>query len=46
MAINRSVQYNGGLLPDIILVIQGYYNRGTRGFVFTDYGIVYYYYNV
>ena len=30
MAINVSVQYNGGLLPDIILLIQCYYHRGTR----------------
>ena len=30
MAINGSVQYNGGLLPDIILLTQGYYHRGTR----------------
>ena len=30
MAINISVQYNGGLLPDIILLTQGYYPRGTR----------------
>ena len=30
MAINISVQYNGGLLPEIILVTQGYYPRGTR----------------
>ena len=31
MAINVSVQYNGGLLPDIILLTQCYYhNRGTR----------------
>ena len=30
MAINVSVQYNGGLLPDIILLTQGYYHRGTR----------------
>ena len=31
MAINIiSVQYNGGLLPDIILLTQGYYHhRGT-----------------
>ena len=29
MAINISVQYNGGLLPDIILLTQGYYPRGT-----------------
>ena len=42
MAINIvSVQYNsGGLLPDIILLTQGYYHRGTllvqcSGFVFT-----------
>ena len=37
MAINISVQYNGGLLPDIILLTQGYYPRGTSGFVFTAY---------
>ena len=44
MAINISVQYNGGLFPDIILLTQqGYYHhRGTRlntirGFVFTAY---------
>ena len=30
MAINVSVQYNGGLLPDIILLAQCYYYRGTR----------------
>ena len=32
MAINVSVQYNGGLLPDIILLTQCYYyhNSGTR----------------
>ena len=30
MAINISVQHNGGLLPDIILLTQGYYHRGTR----------------
>ena len=30
MAINVSIQYNGGLLPDIILLTQCYYNRGTR----------------
>ena len=39
MVINISVQYNGGLLPDIILLTQGYYQWGTRlntcsGFVF------------
>ena len=39
MAINISVQYNGGLLPDIILLTQGYHHRGTglkpcSGFVF------------
>ena len=31
MAINVSVQYNGGLLPDIILLTQCYYHRGTLG---------------
>ena len=28
--LNISVQYNGGLLPDIILLTQCYYQRGTR----------------
>ena len=52
MVINISVQYNGGFLPDIILVTQGYYHhRGTRlipcsGFVFIAHVIVYYYYHV
>ena len=31
MTINNvSAKYNGGLLPDIILLPQGYYHRGTR----------------
>ena len=30
MVINISVQYNGGLLPDIILLTHGYYDGGTR----------------
>ena len=30
MAINVSVQHNGGFLPDIILLTQCYYHRGTR----------------
>ena len=30
MAMNVSVQYNGGFLPDIILLTQCYYHRGTR----------------
>ena len=30
MAINVSLQYNGGLLPGIILLPQCYYHRGTR----------------
>ena len=30
MVINISVQYSGGLLPDIILWTQGYYQWGTR----------------
>ena len=30
MVINISVQYNDGLLPDIILLTQGYYQWGTR----------------
>ena len=45
MVINISVQYSGGLLPDIILLTQGYYQWGTRlntmyqgsGFVFTTF---------
>ena len=30
MVINISVQYNGGLLLDIILLTQGYHQWGTR----------------
>ena len=30
MAMNVNVQYNGGLLPDIILSTQCYFHRGTR----------------
>ena len=30
MVINISVQYNGGFLPDIMLLTQGYYQWGTR----------------
>ena len=30
MAINVSVQYNGGLLPGITLLTKCYYHRGTR----------------
>ena len=30
MAINVSVRYDGGLLPDIILLTECYYHRGTR----------------
>ena len=30
MVINISVQYNGGRLPDIILLTQGYLQWGTR----------------
>ena len=29
MAINISVQHNDGLFPDIILLTQGYYHRGS-----------------
>ena len=29
MTINVSVQYNGGLLPAVILLTQCYYHRGT-----------------
>ena len=30
MVISISVQYDGGFLPDIILLTQGYYDWGTR----------------
>ena len=30
MTINVSVQYNGGVLPDIILLTQCYYHRVAR----------------
>ena len=30
MATNVSIQYNGGFLPDTILLTQCYYHRGTR----------------
>ena len=30
MVIYKSVQYSGGLLPDIILLTQDYYQWGTR----------------
>ena len=30
MVVNTSVQYNGGFLPDIILLTQAYYQWGTR----------------
>ena len=30
MAINASVQYKGGFLPDIVLLTQCYYHGGTR----------------
>ena len=30
LVINISVQFSGGLLPDIILLTQGYYQWGTR----------------
>ena len=55
MGINISVplQYNGGFLPDILLLTQGYYHWGTQlnimycsGFVFIAYVIVYSYYHV
>ena len=53
MAINVSVQYYGGFLPDIILLTQGYYHRGTRLntmeewlCLYSLYVIVYYYYHV
>ena len=40
VSLRGGVQYNGGLLPDIILLTPCYFHRGTRfnairGFVFT-----------
>ena len=32
MAIYVSVKYNGGLLPDIVLLTQGYYRRSGNPF--------------
>ena len=32
MVINISVQYSGGLLPDIILLTQGYYQPAGKPF--------------
>ena len=48
MVINISVQYNGGLLPDIILLTQGYYHWGTRLKWLYIYSLcnVFYYYHV
>ena len=39
MVINVNVQYNGGLLPDIILLTQGYFHRGTRLYAMTRFCI-------
>ena len=50
MAINIRVQYKGVILPDIIMLTQGYYHQGTRlipacsDFVFTTNVTVYDYY--
>ena len=47
MVINISVQYNGGLLPDIILLTQGYYTIGEpvqipcSGFVYNIAYVIY-----
>ena len=48
MAINISVQYNGGLLPDVILLTQGWEPVLIlcRDSFFTVYKTVYYYYHV
>ena len=45
MAINVSVQYNGGFLPDIILLTECYHHRGTRlnamrRFIFAAYSMI------
>ena len=39
MAVNVSVQHNGGFLPGIILLTQCYYHRGTRVNVMKRVGI-------
>ena len=39
MAINVSVQFNDGLLPDIILLTQCYYPRGTRSIALKRLGL-------
>ena len=50
VAINVRVQYKGVILPDIMMLTQGYYHQGTRlipacsDFVFTTNVTVYYYY--
>ena len=36
MAINVSIQYNGGFLPDIIMLTQCYYHRGTNPFKYHE----------
>ena len=51
MVINISVPYSGGLLPDIILLTQGYYQWETRlniMYWLCIYNLcnVYYYYHV
>ena len=37
MVININVQYSGGLLPDIILLTQGYYFGGLGGGMLPDF---------
>ena len=49
MGINISVQYNGGFLPDIILLTQSHFGEPCMGCVLTTYvynTVVYYYYIV
>ena len=46
MVINISVQYNGELLPDIILLTQGYLLPMGSGFCIYSLCNVYYYYHV
>ena len=36
MVINISVKYNGGFLPDIILLTQGYLHWGTYPFKYHE----------
>ena len=40
MAINVCLQFNGGLLPDIILLAQCYLHRGTRSNAMMKFSVI------